>query len=49
VSTHPLAATLGDTVGTAVAQEHRDGSAWLVVEFPGYGTVILPAGDFTES
>jgi hypothetical protein len=35
--------------GDIRARETRDGDAWLVVEFPGYGTVILPAGDFTES
>ena len=35
--------------GEIRARETRDGIAWLVVEFPGYGTVILPATEFTES
>jgi hypothetical protein len=34
--------------GVVTARETRDGVAWLVVEFPGYGTVILPAADFDE-
>lgn len=34
--------------GVVVARETRNGDAWLVVEFPGYGTVILPATDFDE-
>lgn len=35
--------------GVVVARELRDGVSWLVVEFPGYGTVILPAAEFDEA
>lgn len=35
--------------GVVVARELRDGEPWLVVEFPGYGTVILPAAEFDEA
>lgn len=34
--------------GVVQARELRDGVAWLAVEFPGYGTVILEATEFDE-
>lgn len=46
ISSHPLAEQVGDLDGEAVAHETRDGVAWLVVEFPNYGTVTLPADQF---
>ena len=46
--THPLAATLGDTAGAAVAEEQRDGAVWRVVDFPGYGSHCAAAEAFIE-
>jgi hypothetical protein len=46
VPSHALFEALGDLDGEVVAHETRDGVAWLVVEFPGYGTVTLPADQF---
>lgn len=46
IESHPLAEQIGDIEGEASAHETRDGVAWLVVEFSGYGTVTLPADQF---
>lgn len=43
---HPLAAVLAGQVGTVTANETRDGVAWIVAEFEGYGTVCLPESLF---
>lgn len=46
IETHPLYEQTADIDGEVVAHETRDGVAWVVVEFPGYGTVTLPADQF---
>lgn len=49
---NPLHAEVGKHCtepGVVVARELRDSVPWLVVEFPGYGTVILPAAEFDEA
>lgn len=45
---NPLFSALQNTQGTIVARESRDTVVWLVVEFPGYGSVTLPASEFNE-
>ena len=45
-SVYPLADTLRGCVGEVCAIEERDAEAWLVIDFTGYGTVILPAIEF---
>lgn len=45
---HAEVVALATGPGDVRAEELRDGVPWLVVEFPGYGTVILPADQFDE-
>ncbi len=46
---HDEVVTLATGPGEVRAEELRDGVPWLVVEFPGYGTAILPAAEFDEA